>query len=133
METNSVRTEIPLEHTLSINEFNNPRIYKGKEAISQLLIHLILLEPGTIASRPDMGVGLISKYRYNDEDSLTDLRKDIASQINTYLPEFIGVEVGLELDGEDRLIINITIDNTIYKYETSKQEDNKIRLSELSI
>lgn len=126
-------TTIPKEYLLTTDEFNNPKVLEGKDAISQLLIHLILLEPGTYASRPTMGVGLISRYRYTSEDNLDNLRKDIADQISLYLPEFSGVLVELELDNEGQLIINIEINGTIYQYETSKQEDNNITLSELSV
>lgn len=122
----------PLEPILSTNEFNEPTILEGKDAISQLLIHLILLEPGTYASRPTMGVGLVSRYRYNDEKSLLQLQLDIHNQISTYLPEFEDVDVSLSLEDDGELVIDIKIDDTLYKYETSKQEDNDIRLIDLS-
>lgn len=125
--------DIPQEHLLTTDEFNNPKVLTGKDAISQLLIHLILLEPGTYASRPTMGVGLISRYRYNSEESLEQLKQDIQDQVTTYLPEFGAVNVELEMDAEKRLVINIEISGTIYQYETSKQEDNNITLTELTI
>ena len=124
---------IPTEYLLTTDEFNNPKVLQGKDAISQLLIHLILLEPGTYASRPTMGVGLVSRYRYTSEENLDVLKQDIEDQISTYLPEFSGVKVTLELDTESQLIINIEINGTIYKYETSKQEDNNITLTDLSL
>lgn len=126
-------TTIPTEYLLTTDEFNNPKVLQGKDAISQLLIHLILLEPGTYASRPTMGVGLVSRYRYTSEENLDVLKQDIEDQISTYLPEFSGVKVTLELDTESQLIINIEINGTIYKYETSKQEDNNITLTDLSL
>lgn len=125
--------DIPQEHLLTTDEFNNPKVLTGKDAISQLLIHLILLEPGTYASRPTMGVGLISRYRYNSEESLEQLKQDIQDQVTTYLPEFGAVNVELEMDAEKRLVINIKISGTIYQYETSKQEDNNITLTELTM
>lgn len=124
--------EVPLEPVLTTNEFNMPKILKGQEAISQLLIHLILLEPGTYFARPGMGVGLVSRYRYNDEDSLEQLRKDIRDQVQLYLPEFEAVDVFINLTDQKELEIDIQIDNTLYRYETSKQEDNDIRLIDLS-
>lgn len=126
-------TTIPTEYLLTTDEFNNPKVLQGKDAISQLLIHLILLEPGTYASRPTMGVGLVPRYRYTSEENLDVLKQDIEDQISTYLPEFSGVKVTLELDTESQLIINIEINGTIYKYETSKQEDNNITLTDLSL
>lgn len=122
----------PLEPVLTTNEFNEPDVLEGKDAISQLLIHLILLEPGTYAARPTMGVGLVSRYRNNDEKSLEQLRRDIQDQTVMYLPEFEDVDVSVELEDSGDLIISIAIDDTLYKYETSKQEDNDIRLIDLS-
>lgn len=124
---------VPKEYLLTTDEFNNPKVLEGKDAISQLLIHLILLEPGTYASRPTMGVGLVSRYRYTSEDNLDVLKQDIEDQISTYLPEFSGVKVTLEMDDDDQLVINIEINGTVYKYETSKQEDNNITLTDLSL
>ena len=124
---------VPTEPLLTIDEFNNPKVLEGKDAISQLLIHLILLEPGTYASRPTMGIGLVSRYRYTAEENLDQLKQDIEDQISLYLPEFSGVLVDLELDDENQLIINIEINGTVYQYETSKQEDNNITLTELSV
>lgn len=126
-------SEIPKEYLLTTDEFNNPKVLSGKDAISQLLIHLILLEPGTYASRPNMGVGLISRYRYNSEDSIEQLKQDIQDQVTTYLPDFTAVSVDIELDDDGELIISIRINDIIYKYETSKQENNNIALSELNI
>lgn len=123
----------PLEYAISVNEFNSPTVFKNKDAISQLLIHLILLEPGTITSKPKMGVGLISRYRGNSIDSLDQLKQDIQDQIELYLPDLSAVSVDVQLDSNNQLILNIDVDGVLYKYETSKQENNKIRLYELTI
>ena len=49
----------------STDNFNQPKVVvEGKEAISTLLESLILLEPGTNPVRPEMGVELVSRYRY---------------------------------------------------------------------
>lgn len=130
------------EPCLSIDEFNKPKILDGKDAISTLLIHLILLEPGTFSNRPGMGVGLISRYRYIEKDGLQQLQKDIESQINSYLPEFEAVEVKVSMDETipkeeggigNEIVIEIIIDEVIYKYETAKQKDNKIGLIDLKV
>ncbi len=123
------------EYTLTTDEFRKPRILKNNDAISQLLIHLILLEPGTYSNRPEMGVGLVSHYRYSKKDELHTLSNKIQEQIQTYLPEFDAVDVSVYYDekdanGED-IIIDIELDGTVYKFETSKQEDNKIGLKDL--
>ena len=126
------------EPCLSIDEFNKPLILRGKDAISTLLIHLILLEPGTYSNKPGMGVGLVSRYRYNDEQSLEKLKTDIKNQVDAYLPEFDAVDVNVYMDRHNsnktkgnEIIIEIVIDDTLYKYETTKQSDNKIGLIDL--
>lgn len=123
------------EYTLTTDEFRKPRILKNNDAISQLLIHLILLEPGTYSNRPEMGVGLVSHYRYGKKDELYTLSNKIQEQVQTYLPEFDAVDVSVYYDEKDAnsedIIIDIELDGTVYKFETSKQEDNKIGLKDL--
>lgn len=77
------------EPVLSIDDFNNPKILKDVDAIATLLIRLILLEKGTISTHPDMGVGLVSRWRYCAEDQLPELQKEIYDQILVYLPELL--------------------------------------------
>lgn len=122
----------PREYILSTDEFLKPKVLKGKAAISQMLLHLILLEPGTYSNRPLMGVGLVSKYRYSDFADLKKLKTNIYDQISTYLPEFNGVDVNLSQGEDNNLVIDITVDDTVYKFETNKQEDNKIGLEDLT-
>ena len=81
--------------------------------------------------RPEMGVGLVSKYRYMFPDRLTDLKKDITDQLARYL--FPYQRIGIVMDVIDKeLRMDITIDDTTYKYVTVEQEDNTITLKELT-
>lgn len=136
----SLLENLTKEPCLSVDDFNRPKILEGREAISTLLVHLILLEPGTYASHPTMGVGLVSRYRYNDEESLEQLQQDIEEQITTFLPEFEAVNVNVYMDRHsptkntnNEIVIEIEVDGVIYKYETEKQADNKIGLMDLKI
>ena len=115
------------EMLLSVDSFKKPTVLEGKDAIGILLVRLIQLEPGTISSRPKMGVGLLSNYRYCDEDKVLKLQDHIREQIRTYLPEFQTVQVETKLKEDGKLIIDITIDKTLYRYETEQQtDDNRI-------
>ena len=100
---------------LSLNNFNTPKIIQGYESINMKIIRLILYEPGTSPDFPDKGVGLISKYRYLTQNNLNELMDRIKDQINTYLPEFNGVDVQLEIY-KGILNIGISIDNVLYEY-----------------
>lgn len=123
-------TNAPVEYVMTTDEFNNPMELKGKDAISKLFINLILLEPGTYNSRPGMGVGLISNYRYGDENDVEKLQREIRKQIDVYLPQFSGVTVNCSLVGE-ALRIDIIHNDTLYQFETVIQ-NNKVTLIELT-
>ena len=106
---------IPYEHLLSINKFEKPTVAKDNDAVSILITRLILLEPGTIQSHPEMGVGLVSRYRYSEIRNIESLRRDIADQIAKYLPTLSGTDV--EVTANDKSItISVTADNVMYSY-----------------
>lgn len=86
---------------------------------------MLLLEPGTFQSHPEMGVGLVSKYRYTMEDKLNTLRDDFRSQIEKYLPQYQGVEVNCMM--QDKICyITAKIDGTLYAffYDSNKNDLN---------
>lgn len=121
------------EHVLSTDNFKQPKVLTGKEAIGTLLVRLILFEPGTDPCRPEMGVGLVSRYRYKTQDDLQELRNRISDQVATYLPNFRAVDVTLELKSDGVLDISIEIDGTLYKYETVVEKDRVVALNELGV
>ena len=84
------------------------------------------MEPGTNHNRPGMGVGIRSKYEFNNEESLLELKNDISTQINQYLPELIAVDVSVYLDTTDNLIIDIRADDTLYRFEAIKDIENQL-------
>lgn len=119
--------QLEQEMLISVDNFKKPKVLQGKEAIGILLVRLIQLEPGTYPSRPKMGVGLLSNYRYCDEAKALELQDHIKDQIRTYLPEYQGVRVATKLNTNGVLVIDITIDQVLYRYETETQpEDNRI-------
>lgn len=107
---------IPIrEYSLKVNDFNEPKTYEKQQALMLLLTRLILLEPGTFQSHPDMGVGLISNFRYRVDDGslVSDLKSRIQSQINTYLPFLDGVNVLVEIHDKS-FYVTIGIDDLIF-------------------
>lgn len=113
------------EYVLSVDDFKQPKVLKGKEAIATLLVRLLLLQPGTIPDKPEMGVGLVENYRYSMRDKIDDLKLEIQNQISTYLPRYQGVDVAVKLNENNTLSIGIAIDGVLYKYETKEQIDNE--------
>lgn len=101
------------ESCMSVDDFENPKLFKDAEAVAVLLTRLILLEPGTIQSHPDAGVGIMSKFRYSFEGAASELKARIQEQIETYMPRFRGAKIDVqEKDGEFR--ITAEIDDTLY-------------------
>ena len=104
------------EYFIGIDEFNNPKVYTDQHDTFVILIRLILLEPGTYPNHPDMGVGLVSRYRFAMKEKLANLQTRIEEQISTYLPEFSAVNVEVSYEKEHKYTqISITIDEITYK------------------
>ena len=114
--TTSSNSLLPIrEYALSVNNFNEPEVFERAKALMLLLTRLILLEPGTFQSHPDMGVGLLSRYRYTLDDGTlaNSLKSRILTQIDTYLPILSGVTVNVRIV-EKCFFINIQIDTIIF-------------------
>lgn len=102
------------EPVLSLNAFNMPKVFEEVDSTYVLIIRLILLEPGIFQSHPKMGVGIKSRYRYNNtDDFMLNLKNDISSQISTYLPELQYTDITLT-NKNNKLGIIITTDNGSY-------------------
>ena len=108
------------EYLLDVDNFEKPRVLHDQQAIAALLTRLILLEPGTNPLFPTMGVGLVSKYRYMMQDKEAQLKKDIRDQIATFLPEANCTNVNLIYNADKTIDIEITVDDTIFVYQSSK-------------
>lgn len=106
------------EVTLTTSSFNVAEVLEGNKAIGNLLVRLLLLVPGKNPLHPAMGVGIGTLYRFISSDQLSSLRLTIEKQIETYLPSFQSVNINLEIDDNKYLIIKITIDSTVYIYNT---------------
>ena len=101
-------------HVLSLNDFNMPKVFNASDSAYVHIIQLILLEPGKYQSHPNMGVGIRSKYKYNnDTNFLIDLKSDITNQITNYLPELTDVSVSL---AHNNHVLGIIIDTSTGTY-----------------
>lgn len=101
------------EFCFSVDDFKNPKVFKDAEAVMTLIVRLLLLEPGTYQSHPDMGVGIISRYRYSVEGSAQALQSDIYQQIEKYIPQLQGTRVTVsEEDG--KFYIAAEFENILY-------------------
>lgn len=120
---------IAKEYLMSINNFQEPKILEDTNTIATLLIRLILLEPGTIQSHPNMGIGLISRYRYCSSNDIENLKNDISKQISTYLPDFQYYNVDVTMV-QRQLLLSINVDNVVYNL-TPDFDNQTLSLSNL--
>lgn len=114
---------------MSMNNFSEPKVLEGNDMIATLLIRLILLEPGTIQSHPNMGVGIVSRYRYCDENDIDKLKNDISKQIAEYLPEFQYYNVDIKMINR-QLLLSININDVVYNL-TPDFDNQTLSLSNL--
>jgi hypothetical protein len=105
------------EYLISVNKLNEPVVEKDQRAIALLLLRLILLDPGSDPLHPDMGVG-IRKFRFS-VNTLNDLKDRVKKQIERYLPDFIASDVNIVINSNKTCNIEITIDDTIYTYDSN--------------
>ena len=110
------------EHVLGLNDFNMPRVFNENDSNYILLIRLILLEPGKFQSHPTMGIGIKSRYRFNNnEDFMDSLRSDLRNQINKFLPWIVTTEITItRKENTLGFIINTAEGAYVISYNTSK-------------
>lgn len=92
------------EPLLSVNKFSKPIVLSGTDAMIVRIIRLILMEPGTIQTHPDMGVGIVSRFRYSTALDQSELENAIMSQVTKYLPMYSFTKVAIEIDNKSKSI-----------------------------
>lgn len=117
------------EYVLKTDNKYQPVILTDKEAKYTLIIRLLLMEPGTIQTHPEMGVGLVSRYRYSDASNLMNLQKDIDNQMTKYLPLSLQTSTVTLSRSDNQLVLNITVDGE--SAQLSVNSNGTYSLSEL--
>ena len=103
------------EQTFSVDDFNEPKQFKNARAVMALLTRMLLLDPGTIQTHPECGVGLVSRYRYATEGEEYNLKSDIIKNITNFLPQFQGAQVQVQMVNHS-FRINIVIENYVFGF-----------------
>jgi hypothetical protein len=112
-------------HVLSQNVFGMPKVFDKADAAYVHIMYIILLEPGKFQSHPEMGVGIKSKYRFNNEENMIqELQNNISNQIETYLPWLYSTEikVGMLKDHSIGIIINTSEGAYTLAYNTETDD-----------
>ena len=100
------------EPLLSVNRFSKPIELSGSDAKIIRILRLIMMEPGTIQTHPEMGVGIVSRFRYSTALDQSELENTIMSQVTTYLPMYSFTKIAVEIDNKSKSIrIYLTDEN----------------------
>ncbi len=120
------------EQLLSINEFMQPKILKGESAAFTDIIRLFLLEPGTNQTHPEMGIGIRSRYRFSDTDEISVLKQEIKTQMETYLPTLLIMDIQVETYGTT-LAIFISSQDDVFAvgYDTATGDIGALTLDDI--
>lgn len=102
------------EYVLSINEFVQPKVLKGDQAAYTNIIRLLLLNPGTNQTHPEMGIGIRTRYRFSDTSEISTLKQEVKDQLETYLPELLIMDVQIQTYNNILAIFISSQNNEIY-------------------
>lgn len=75
-----------VELGFDLDSFNQPIAYSGPNAWVKQIVQLCMLEPGTIASNPTIGVG-IKRYDFLLEEDRRKLEIEINRQVPIFFPD----------------------------------------------
>lgn len=112
------------EYLISTDDYKKPSVIKDKDALAVLIIRLLIMRPGTNPLHPEMGVGIVERYRYSSSDNMPALNSEIEQQIRIFLPNYRFTKVECTMvDGN--IDVEITIDDTLYSF-TTQTDDSKL-------
>lgn len=108
------------DHLLTLNNMNRPVVLEDKDATYYKLIRLIWMEKGTYPDHPDMGVGIVSNFRFTTDTELENLKSSVEEQIRTYIPEALDSQVDVSYTDDGNIQIDITIEDLMYVFEVDE-------------
>lgn len=79
------------------------------------------MKPGTDFLHPEMGIDIVGRYRYSEENDMDDLQEEINNQVTTYFPNYNTVSVSANFEGAN-IITKINIDDTLYTFSSNDSE-----------
>lgn len=120
----------PKEYLLSIDSFEKPKVLTNAQAVITWIIRLIIMEPGDEITRPEMGIGLFSKYKYGwDDEVIRTLTIELTKQISTYMPQYANAVVDIQ-SRDKELYIAITIGAETFLLKTDSVNNTILTLND---
>lgn len=101
------------EMDLSLDNFQNQKLYSTPESIAQIILNIMLMRPGTLPGLPHIGID-IREYLYKHVDTFNteELKAKLMSQCTELLPGFVTGDIDIyfvDHKGQPLLIIAIGV------------------------
>ena len=116
--TNPTKSEeLRQELFLDFDNFNQPKVKEGNMALAQLILNLLLTEPGTYPDTPELGINIASyQFEFLNSETITKIQNKITEQINLYIPsnnidKVLVMKNNNRLTGKIELIIGFSVLN----------------------
>ena len=99
------------EYLLDVDKRQQPKVFTKYEGDRINVFRLIMLEPGTFPTHPTLGVGLVSRWRFRDVDTIkSSLASTIEAQLKDFMPQLIDPQVTVTIvNNNNKNIINISV------------------------
>ena len=99
------------EYLLDADKRQQPKVFTKYEGDRINVFRLIMLEPGTFPTHPTLGVGLVSRWRFRDVDTIkSSLASTIEAQLKDFMPQLIDPQVTVTIvNNNNKNIINISV------------------------
>ena len=99
------------EYLLDVDKRQQPKVFTKYEGDRINVFRLIMLEPGTFPTHPTLGVGLVSRWRFRDVDTIkSSLASAIEAQLKDFMPQLIDPQVTVTIvNNNNKNIINISV------------------------
>ena len=99
------------EYLLDVDKRQQPKVFTKYEGDRINVFRLIMLEPGTFPTHPTLGVGLVSRWRFRDVDTIkSSLASTIEAQLKDFMPQLIDPQVTVTIvNNNNKNIINLSV------------------------
>lgn len=99
------------EYLMDVDKRQQPKVFSKYEGDRINVFRLIMVEPGTYPTHPTLGVGLVSRWRFRDIDTIkSSLASTIEAQLKDFMPHLIDPQVTVTIvNNNNKNIINISV------------------------
>lgn len=96
---------------MDVDKRQQPKVFRKYEGDIINVFRLIMVEPGTYPTHPTLGVGLVSRWRFRDIDTIkSSLASTIEAQLKDFMPHLIDPQVTVTIvNNNNKNIINISV------------------------